>query len=495
MLPEVTGLSRLVSFSVPSNMGAGSGWFQAEVNPGEESLELEPNDTNTEATPAKFPGALNGRLDKPGDHDHFKFHAKKGQRVHCVAKTRELGSPCDLYMSLHRVDGSQIALARQDRQTVLDAEIPDDGEYLLHIEDLAVGGSSAGHPYRIDLTEDYSGFSLTTEHTQYNAPQGGTVVVKVLAQRRGYNGPIELAVEGLGAAPALEGNTFEGGETLLKITVPKSVPQGDFRLARIIGKAKLGEQTATVAATLREPLQAIFPNAESLPTDLENTVAIGIGPPFPPFFELSLTDRTIYFPQVVGETTVDVNIARTSDAFKESVSLIVEGLPAGVTADIKPVEDGSKALRVTLKGPADLAEHEYPIQILGVGKFQEQTHTVTLDNIKLVVIKPLIVSVAVSAPIVAGQQQQATVRIQRFGSEPQPVQVRVTSAPDGLLAPVSTKIPADASEVKLPLAAAASTAPGRFENLILTASTTVKGQTVTVQSSPATVEIQAAQAN
>jgi hypothetical protein len=492
-LPEVTGSPRLVSFGVPSKTGAGSGWFQAEVNPGDESLEVEPNDSSTEATAAKFPGALNGRLDKPGDHDHFKFHAKKGQRVHCIAKTRDLGSPCDLYLSLHRTDGAQIALARQDRQTVLDAEIPEDGEYVLHVEDLAVGGDAAAHVYRIDVSEAYAGFSLTTEHTQYTAPQGGTVVVKVLAQRRGYNGPIELAVDGLGDSPALEGNTFEGGETLLKITVPKNIAQGDFRLAKIVGKAKIGEHSATVAASLREPLQAFFPNAVSLPTDLENTVAIGIGPPFPPFFDLSLAASPIYFPQLIGEASFEVNISRTNDNFKGPVSLIVEGLPAGITADAKLVDDGTKLLRVTLKGPADLAEQELPIRITGWGKFQEQTRTVILESIKLAIVKPLVVSVVLPAPIVAGQEQPATVRLQRFGNEPQPVQLQVTSAPDGILAPISVSIPPETNEVKLSLAAATTAAPGKFENLIITASTTVNGQTVTVESSPTTVEIQAAE--
>ena len=108
---------------------------------------------------------------------YFKFTAKKGQRVHCVAKTRELGSACDLYMSLHKVDGSQIAVARQDRQTILVADIGEDGDYVLQVEDLLVGGSS-GHVYRIDLSDCYGGFTLHAEQTQYTSPQGGTFVGK-----------------------------------------------------------------------------------------------------------------------------------------------------------------------------------------------------------------------------------------------------------------------------------------------------------------------------
>ena len=49
-----------------------------------------------------------------------------------------------------------------------------------------------GHVYRVDISETYSGFSLAAEQTQYTAPHGGTFVIKVLAQRRGYDGPIDL---------------------------------------------------------------------------------------------------------------------------------------------------------------------------------------------------------------------------------------------------------------------------------------------------------------
>ncbi len=140
-LPNSSASPRLASFSVASVPNMGSGWFQVEANPGVESLEVEPNDGFTEATTAQFPAALNGRLDKAGDRDCFKFQAKKGQRVHCEAMTRELGSPCDLHMSLHKPDGPQIAVARQDRRTTLAVEIPEDGEYVLQVEDLLVGAA------------------------------------------------------------------------------------------------------------------------------------------------------------------------------------------------------------------------------------------------------------------------------------------------------------------------------------------------------------------
>jgi hypothetical protein len=259
-----------------------------------------------------------------------------------------------------------------------------------------------------------------------------------------------------------------------------------------VGKAKVGEQTVSVTANQREPLMALFPNALSLPTQLEETIAIGVGPPFPPFFDLSLESKQLYFPQLVGASTFDINVMRTNDAFKDPVSFVVEGLPAGVTAEVAPVEDGSKAYHVTLKGPVDLAEQDVPIRIIGTGKFQEQTRTVVLPDLTLSVTKPLVVSVAMPGSIVAGGEQQAEVRVQRFGEEPLPVRVQVTDGPAGLSAPIFVNIPSDASEAKISLAAAASAPVGKFDNLIVVASTMVKGQNVTVESRPVTVEIQPA---
>jgi hypothetical protein len=44
--------------------------------------------------------------------------------VRCVAVTRQLGSPCDLHMTLHAADGAKIAEARQEEHAVLGQSSP-----------------------------------------------------------------------------------------------------------------------------------------------------------------------------------------------------------------------------------------------------------------------------------------------------------------------------------------------------------------------------------
>jgi hypothetical protein len=100
-------------------------------------------------------------------------------------------------------------------------------------------------------------------------------------------------------------------------------------------------------------------------------------------------------------------------------------------------------------------------------------------------------SLAMTGPIAAGGTQQADVQLQRFGDEPQPVRLQVSDGPAGLSAPIFITVPADASQIKIPFTADGAAPVGKFENLVVVATTTVKGQNVTVQSKPAAVEITA----
>ena len=205
-----------------------------------------------------------------------------------------------------------------------------------------------------------------------------------------------------------------------------------------------------------------------------------------------MASSELYFPQLVGASSFDINVSRTNEAFKDAVNIVVEGLPAGITAKVAPVGDGLKAFRVSLTGPTNLSEGEFPIRIVGTGTFQEQSRKVVLDNLKLHITKPLVVSVAMAGPVVAGGQQQAEVKLQRFGDDPQPVRLQVSDGPTGLAAPIYVIVAKDENLAKIPITAAASAKPGKFDNLIVVATTVVKGQNVTVQSKPASVEIQPA---
>jgi len=77
--------------------------------------------------------------------------------------------------------------------------------------------------YRVEVRPYEPRFTLAVDADRYNAPAQGSFAVKVVATRRGYTGPIVMAVEGAGVSGwELKGNTLPEGATTatMTITVP-----------------------------------------------------------------------------------------------------------------------------------------------------------------------------------------------------------------------------------------------------------------------------------
>ncbi len=110
-------------------------------------LETEPNDDLKTANAAELPLALNGRLQKKGDADCFKFAAKKGQvwEIECYA--RRIGSPMDSVFTIYKDDKAKSLIAGNDdargQDSYLRWQVPEDGNYYIRITDhLGQGGDT-----------------------------------------------------------------------------------------------------------------------------------------------------------------------------------------------------------------------------------------------------------------------------------------------------------------------------------------------------------------
>src|SRR5207245_2703704 len=116
---------------------------------------------------------LKGTFAKPHDRDIFQFPAKKGDHILVRSKTRSIGSPCDLFLRLAKANGSKLADSKTDipDEASLDATIPEDGNYLLIVEEL-IGQSGPTMFYQLDVAH-FAGFSLSTETEKLDIPPGG----------------------------------------------------------------------------------------------------------------------------------------------------------------------------------------------------------------------------------------------------------------------------------------------------------------------------------
>ena len=78
-----------------------------------ECLEQEPNDDPAEAQPVTLPVIVNGRIDRPGDCDVFRFEGRAGQKIVAEVDARKLDSPLDSVLKLTDADGRQLAVQRR----------------------------------------------------------------------------------------------------------------------------------------------------------------------------------------------------------------------------------------------------------------------------------------------------------------------------------------------------------------------------------------------
>ncbi|MBI1914797.1 MAG: PPC domain-containing protein [Planctomycetes bacterium] len=117
-----------------------------------ETLEREANDTFASAQPVPLDVVVNGRIEKPGDVDCYKFRAKAGQRVVLECLAERIDSPLRAVLEVHDATGKRLAVNRgyTGIDPLVDFLVPADGTYFVKVFDLSYLGSAA-HYYRLDI--------------------------------------------------------------------------------------------------------------------------------------------------------------------------------------------------------------------------------------------------------------------------------------------------------------------------------------------------------
>jgi len=278
------------------------------------TLEIEPNDSLAQATPAAGPGAFNGIIEQPGDVDFFKFSANQGQqydvRVHARVTLR---SPLDPVLVIHRANGA--ALASNDDSGGPDSYLrfnaPATEDYYIQIHDhLRSGGE--GFVYRVEVTPVQPALTMTLPEVQQYVPvvlpvpRGNRMALMVNAARIDWGGELNVALEGL--------------------------PQG------------LNFQTVPMAAD-RTTVPVLFTAAADAP--LNGTLAQVIGRPTDANVPVvgQLEQRTML---VRGQNNADVwghTADRMAAAVTESVPFEIEIAPSQAPI----ARQGSKQLKIVAK--------------------------------------------------------------------------------------------------------------------------------------------------
>jgi len=117
-----------------------------------EFVEKEPNDTFEAPQQAPLDAVVNGRIDKPGDVDCYRFDAKMGQRVVLECWARRIDSQLRAVLEVYDAAGKRLAVNRgyAGIDPLIDFHVPADGSYIVKLFDLSYLGG-ANHFYRLDI--------------------------------------------------------------------------------------------------------------------------------------------------------------------------------------------------------------------------------------------------------------------------------------------------------------------------------------------------------
>lgn len=467
--------------------GQGSAALDLVVSRLAEQVEMEPNDAPADGTLVMLPGAINGRLELSKDRDYYEFQGKAGTRMIFTGRTRSLGSPTDLFMRLLNADGGVLAEVEDTGvdEGLLDYTVPADGVFRLMVEDVNHHGGP-DHVYRIEVDSYRPGFSLALEADKFDAPQGGVFVAKVTCVRRDYNGPITLSIAGAGDGFSLAANAIPEGaaELVISVTLPAGLTPGQVLNLRVVGKAMIGDAEFSAVASTMVPLRAAFSGLSNPPAALDGEVGLGVGPVFADFFQLA-ADPALY-PQILGTSSFLVKATKLN-GFDEAITLTVDGLPAGVTATVAPLEKGKPEVAIQLAGPGSLAEGDYAFRITGASAFQNQPKVVVASGV-LRVVRPLEATVAMAGPLAPGGTQKIKVSVTRAPGVTGAISLALKNLPAGVTAPAEMTVADGQNEVEVDLTAAADARLGAA-TIVATASTRINNKPVAVESAPVTLQV------
>jgi len=200
-----------------------------------ESIEKENNDSMDAAQKIDLQLTTNGRIDKPGDIDFYRFKATEGQTIKVSITARRLYSPVDSLLRIFDSDGQVLAWNDDmtsvgnltDRTGMLthaaDSELeftaPGNGNYFVQVSDTQDKGGPT-YTYRLSLNEPAPGFDLYVTPSAVTIPGGSGGAARLHVKRlNGFNDPIDVKLASQSMGIQLSGGRIPAGSDSIPIVL------------------------------------------------------------------------------------------------------------------------------------------------------------------------------------------------------------------------------------------------------------------------------------
>ena len=403
-------------FGVFANGSPSPNWMRVTSFP--TALEAEPNDTREQAGDAReLPVVFNGILSKPGDHDWFRFRAKKGQNLQVSVFARRLRSPLD--SSIQIVNAKGASVAENDDSVGPDSALnfkPDeDGEFALLVRDhLKRGGPD--FVYCVEVAPVEPGITVKIPEVARNESQ----TRQYIAVPRGNRFATLMSVRraNVGGDIAFQAASLPGGVKLRAETLPAKVDQFPV-VFEAAADASISGQLVDFTATATNGIAGHFRNDIELVQGPNNTsyygthvdkllVAVTEAAPF----KVRIEEPKV---ALVQGGTMDLKIVVERDAgFDEPINLKSVWNPPGVTSqpDIT-IPKGASSVSFPLSAKPDAELREWKMAVSASAKVEDGELFVSSQLAPLTVGEPFLTATMEKAACEAGKSTNIIVKLEQ----------------------------------------------------------------------------------
>jgi len=449
----------------------------------ENSIEVEPNETVTQATKAPAPVAFNGVLSSKTDVDFFGFTATKGQSFEIHVWARRLRSELDPVLYIHNAQGGVIA-GNDDTggpDSYIRFAVPADGEYFLSVKD-HLGRGGLGFHYRIEVAPLKAEALLgVNEFQQYvephvAVPQGNRFPLLINANRQGFGG--ELAFSGLDLPAGVAIESFgmaadQGVAQVILVATPEAPVAG--KLGQIVGKLVDPNNPAPPEGRVRLPT-VLVRGQNNIPfwTEPTKTLAMAVTQKVP--FTLQIVEPKVPLVQG-GQMSLKV-VATREGEFKAPIKIELLLNPTGVNSsrEISIAEGQTEAL-ISLNAAGNAQVKDHKIAVRGEAAVGNGPVMVCSSFATLRVAEAYMKFNYQAAALELGAETELVVKVENA----KPFEGNATVQLIGLPNKVTTtpaEFNKDAAELIFKVKAEADAAPGISKNLFCQVVVTENGEPV-----------------
>lgn len=244
------------------------------------------NDGIRDGQSINVPVIVNGRIEKSGDIDVFRFSGREGDKIVAEVFSRRLNSPLDSLLKLTDSAGKVVALnddyvikdshlhkdivglVTHHADSYLTAKLPSDGNYYVHLADSQSHGSAA-HAYRLRISTPQPDFALRVTPSSLSTNAGGITAMRIHVLRKdGFDGAIELQLKDAPAGFEIAGGRIPAGCDAINITLDAPVIQPDAPVILTLqGSAEVGGKTITHTTIPAENMMQAFLYRHLVPSE------------------------------------------------------------------------------------------------------------------------------------------------------------------------------------------------------------------------------------